>query len=142
MVKKKVVKKIAKRKSVVKKPKKSKWECFYCGNNVEELDYQVLLITSNKGRITEKVCFHMDCYKEWFAEAVTKKAKENVAKVQKKVMGIMDNPVVKSMLSNVDGIQSLMGMLQTPLKKDVVEKVKEKINGKKDAKPRKKGKKA
>jgi len=132
MVVKKVVKKPAKnvaKKVVQKKYKiiKQKYACENCDNEVFELDHAILITTTNKGRITQEVVFHIDCWKEYFEKAVLKKSKQRVASVQKKVMGLMENPIVKSMLSNVDGIGNIMSMLQTPLSEDAVDKVKEKI---------------
>jgi len=122
-----MVKKVAK--------KKSEFLCEYCGNAVEELDFQVLLTTSNKGKIIEDAVFHMDCWRDYWNKAVTKKAKQNVAHIQEKVMGLMENPMLKGILSQVKGSEGLFGMLQIPLEKDVVEKVEEKIDdGRKRAK--------
>ena len=139
---KKVVKKTAKKKSVVGKIKKPKYVCYHCKNEVHELDNQVFLTTSNKGKIVQEVIFHMDCWKEYFEKAVLKKSKERVAGVQKKVMGLMDNPIVKSMLSNVDGISGVMSMLSMPLTEKSVDDIKEKIDGKRETKPKKRTTKA
>jgi len=143
MVKKKSVKKVPNKDVVRKKGHKiiktKKFLCYNCGNEIEELCKQVLLTTSDKGKIVQEVGFHYECWQEYFNKCVTKKAKEDVARVQKKIMGLMDNPIVKSMLSRVDGIDGVMCMLQTPLSEDAVEKVKEKINDdrKRETKPRK-----
>ena len=67
---KKVVKKTAKKKSVVGKIKTPKFVCYHCKNEVHELDNQVFLTTSNKGKIVQEVIFHMDCWKEYFENPV------------------------------------------------------------------------
>ena len=94
MVEKKVEKKVVKKspkKVAGKKLAKPKYSCCNCGKEVHELDKQVLLTTADKGKITEEIVFHFECWQEYFNKAVTKKAKQNVASVQKKVMGLMDN---------------------------------------------------
>ena len=120
------IKKIVKKKQKMTS-KKQKFVCSYCNNEISELDKQVLVTTSDKGKITEEAGFHFSCWVEYFNNAVTKKAKENVAKVQKKVMGLVDNPLIKSMLGSVKGTDNLFAMLQMPLTEDAIEKVKEKI---------------
>jgi len=148
-----MVKKVTKptvKKKVTAKPKK--FVCYNCGNAVSEKDTQMILTTCKNGKVIEEVYFHADCWVEYFNKCVTKKAKENVAKVQKRVMGLMDNPIVKSMLANVKGTDNLMSMLQMPLTEETIEqvsqeqikKVKEKIDNdrKRASKPRKRTKKA
>ena len=144
MVKKKSVKKVPNKDVVRKKGHKviktKKSLCYNCGNEIEELCKQVLLTTSDKGKIVQEVGFHYECWQEYFNKCVTKKAKEDVARVQKKIIGLMDNPIIKGLLSQVKGTDNLFSMLQMPLvTEDVVEKVKEKINDdrKRETKPRK-----
>jgi len=124
----KIIKKIVKKKSKMtsKKPhKEKKYLCYSCHNEIAELDKQVLLTTSDKGRIIQEIGFHFDCWAEYFNKCVTKKAKQNVAKVQKKVMGLMENPIVKSMLANIKGTDNVLAMLQMPLTEDAVDDLKE-----------------
>ena len=138
MVKKKIIVKPVGKVVKRKVPKKPEWCCYNCGNPVRELEKNCTLTTSQNGKIVEEVYFHWDCWVEYFNNCVNKKAKENVAQVQKKVMGLMDNPLVKGLLSQVKGTDNLFSMLQMPLTEETVEKVKEKINDdRKRAKPKK-----
>ena len=126
----KTIKKIVKKKVKMNSKRALKSEifiCYNCGNEIEEFDKQVWVETANNGHIIDDIGFHWGCWIEYFNNAVTKKAKENVAQVQKKVMGLMDNPIVKSLLSNIKGVDGIIGMLQTPLSTDVVNQVQEKI---------------
>jgi len=137
-----MVKKVTKptvKKKVTAKPKK--FVCYNCGNQVLEKDTQMILTTCKNGKVIEEVYFHADCWIEYFNKCVTKKAKQNVAKVQKKVMGLMDNPIVKSMLANVKGTDNLMSMLQMPLTEVDIDKVKEKVKEKINEDRKKDGKK-
>jgi len=130
---KKVVKKSKKKKSIGKKiVEEIKSQCYYCGNPIFNSDKQIILITRKDGKNVEEVGFHFDCWVEYFNKAVTKKAKQNVAIVQKKVTSLVENPMIKSLLSNVKGTDNLFSMLQMPLTEGDVDEIKEKIRVKID----------
>jgi len=121
----KSIKKKTKKMTSKKPHKPKKYICFNCHNEIAELDKQVLITTSDRGKIIQEIGFHFDCWAEYFNKCVTKKVKQNVATVQKKVVGLMDNPIVKSMLMNIKGADSVFTMLQTPLTEDAVDDLKE-----------------
>ena len=134
--KKKSVKK-PKKKSA-KKPKKKQElylkieECLYCHNPIHELDHQVILTGCNDGKITDENYFHFLCWQENFNDAVLVKARQNVANIQKKVMGLMDNPLIKGLLSQVQGSNNLFSMFDASVEEeesenDIIKKVEEKI---------------
>jgi len=140
---KKVVKKTAKKKSVVGKIKTPKFVCYNCHNDVGEFDHQIILTTCEKGKVVQEVCFHQECWKEYFEKCVVNKSKAQVKKVQKKVMGLMDNPIVKSMLGNINGVDKIMAMVSMPLNEKSVDNISEELNnGKRETKPRKRKAKA
>lgn len=136
MVNKKVVKKAKKKvivkkiikKPTVKKPKQKqescgvKWKCSNCGNIISETADYIVVMTTKKGKVVEEVIFHTECWKEYFNQCVIKKAKQNVANIQKKVMTIIDNPILKGLLSQVKGSDNLMTMLNSQLIKNPTEK--------------------
>ena len=111
----------------ITKLQKKKYLCYDCGEEVMEFDGQVILTTSRNGRIVDEITFHEDCWKDYFNKAVTKRAKQNVENVQKKVMGLMNNPIVKSLLSGVKGSDGVLGMLKTPLTEEKVEEINDDI---------------
>jgi len=130
------IKKILKNDSAKKKEKKldptTAFECLYCHNPIQELDHQVILTGCNNGKITDESYFHFLCWKENFNKQVLEKAKKNVAVMQKRVVGILENPMLKGILSQVKGSEGLFGMLQMPMGDedvvaDAVKKVEEKI---------------
>ena len=125
---------------VAKKPQKksNKFNCSKCGEVVKEMDRQVCLTTSDKGKIIDEDYFHIQCWQDYFNEAITRKAKERVSVVQEKVKGLMDNPMLKMVLGNVKGADGLMSMLETPLTEKSVEEIQEKVeDGKRDKKSKK-----
>ena len=88
---KETVKKIVKKKLKMKSGKD--FNCFYCGNIVNELDHQVSLTTSNNGKIMEDVLFHVECWSEYFRTQIKKRTMESMEIAQKfvahKIQGIM-----------------------------------------------------
>lgn len=128
--------------------------CKQCGESIIPKDHQVILITKRDGKILEEVYFHINCWRDYFSISVTNKAKQTVAMMQKQAQGIFENPMIKNVLSQVQGTEQLLGMLNTPLdekpteeyilKNDLKEKIKNlnksKVKKKKNGKPTKRKK--
>ena len=105
-----------------------------------ELDKQVALTTCEKGKIVEEFYWHFDCWVEYFNKQVIKKAQANISAIRTKVTGLLDNPMIKGMLSQVKGTDNLFNMLNMPLGENDIEKVKEKIKDDRNRKPKKRKK--
>jgi len=93
--------------------------CEHCRKSILPKEHQVYLITKKERKVMEEVNFHITCWAEYFNKAVTNRAKENVSFMQEKVKGIFKNPMLKGFLSQVQGSDCLMGMLNMDLNKTV-----------------------
>lgn len=119
------------------KVKKTHKTCFKCKQSInEESDQYVEVITYNrvstvngKKLPTDYLFAHIDCWKTHFDERVREKAQNIVQEMQQKALKIMDAPFIQSVLSQVQGSESLMDMMKTPISHIVItkSKVKEKI---------------
>jgi len=116
----------------------NKKRCIQCRELIEPKDHQVCLVTKNDGEIMEKAHFHINCWSKYFNKAVTNKAKTNVSKMQTKVKGLMDNPMLKGVLGSVGGSEKLMGMLGTDLIEEDMDATMEKLGIKQKNKSSKK----
>jgi len=61
--------------------------------------------------------FHFVCFVDWYNQKVIEKARNSVQFMQQKAMQLFNNPVMKSMLSQITGSEQVLRMLQTPLEK-------------------------
>ncbi|HUW43441.1 MAG TPA: hypothetical protein VMV95_00555 [Bacillota bacterium] len=129
------------KKVVEKKVKPQKVKCFYCKNPIFVMDKQINLKTIKNGVIIQDENWHFDCWQEWFNKNVTKKAQQNISAIRTKVSGLLDNPMIRGMLSQVKGTDNLFNMLNMPLGESDIEKVKEKIQDDRNRKPEKRKKK-
>ena len=77
---------------------------------------------------------------KYFNKQVIKKAQANISAIRTKVTGLLDNPMIKGMLSQVKGTDNLFNMLNMPLGENDIEKVKEKIKDDRNRKPKKRKK--
>ena len=92
-------------------------KCLFCSNKISlATDNFVLVGTYNRSKSSDdEQYFHFPCFQEYFNKCVLNKAKANVKMMQEKVMGLFDNPVMKSMLSQISGSEQILAMFQTPL---------------------------
>ena len=108
--------------------------CMYCSKNISLKDEQFVLIgTYNRvQKPDDEQYFHFTCFVDWFNQKVKQKAENNVKMMQGKAMELFNNPMIKGMLSQIQGSGNVLSMLSTPLeidipKIDVVNKISEKI---------------
>lgn len=130
--------------------------CEECRGKILPNDRYVSLVTRDRWKVLESAYFHIQCWGFFFNKAVTNRAKKEVSSVQKNIMKVFDNPMLKNLLSGVGGMNQVKGMLETPLieqkidyekkllemnnlKKPKKKSVKKK-NGKRARKPRRKKK--
>lgn len=123
--------------------KEGKKHCAFCGKKISlKKDNFVLVGTYNRARSNDDEQFyHFQCWVDYFNNCVLNKAKANIKFMQEKAMSLFNNPVMKSMLSQISGSNQILSMLQTPLEeKDVnyIKKIQIKIE---DGRKQKKGKK-
>ena len=103
--------------------------CFVCSkivNTNKARDHYVLLGTYNRSINKDEECFfHFECWTEWFMNKVNNRAKMQVSQMRDKVMQLVRSPMIQSVLSEVKGMDGLMGMVQTPLPITDLRKVKQ-----------------
>jgi hypothetical protein len=87
----------------------------HCRGAIYERDHQVILITKKDLKTTEEVYFHINCWKDYFNKSVINKAKENVSKIQKQVGGILNSPMIRNVLSQVQGTEQLIQLSENPM---------------------------
>lgn len=112
-------------------------DCIQCSKPINlEKDNFVLVGTYNRiSNADDESYFHFICWVDYFNECVTRKAKANLQKVQLKTMQLLNNPMIKGLLNQVQGSEQLFAMLETPLQKEhfelyhkqKIQKLKEKI---------------
>lgn len=107
--------------------------CSHCNKAINlNKDKYVLLSTYNHGKAVENVYMHFNCWLDYFNKCVLNKAKANVMKARDNMMQmISNNPVISSMIKNIDGGEQVMKMVNLPLKEEEIidiNKVKEKLN--------------
>ena len=99
--------------------KKGRKKCFYCKNFVNlNKDHFVLIGTYNRSvHKDDEDYFHFDCFVKWFVEKVEEKSKRQLEFMQEKVFKLLDNPLMKNFLKEVEGSDALIKMVSTDLKK-------------------------
>jgi len=103
--------------------------CTRCFKKINlKKDNFVLIGTYNRvaGKDQENF-FHFVCFVDWYNQKVMEKARNSVQFMQQKAMQLFNNPVMKSMLSQIAGSEQVLGMLQTPLDEHVTIVSKDKI---------------
>lgn len=78
-------------------------------------DKHVLLGTYSGDKVDDESYFHFECFVKWYNKKVSEKAKNSVSKMQSKVQGLMANPKIAGLLSNIGGIEKIKEMLNTNL---------------------------
>lgn len=111
--------------------KKKRKKCFVCKEFVDlKKDHYVLIGTYNRSvHKDQEDYFHFNCFCEWFNKRVIEKSEQQLQFMQEKVLTLINNPLIKSLLKQVQGSDALISVASTNLKKKSnVEKVKKKIN--------------
>jgi len=100
-----------------KRMTKKVWHiCHFCSGEIKSTDHYVLIGTYNRPtKKDDEAYFHFQCFVDFMNQAVEKKAKIIVSNMQKKVLEIMDLPMLRNVLSNVQGINQIESMISTPL---------------------------
>lgn len=117
--------------------------CAFCGKKISlKKDYFVLVGTYNRiSKPDDDQYFHFTCWVDYFNNRVTQRAKDQVARMQEQALKLMHHPAIAGMLSQIQGSDQVLSMLQTPLnveKINLVTKVSDKIQN--DRKKREKSK--
>lgn len=87
---------------MVKRVGKSDFQCNSCGQFIDiRKNKYVLIGTYNNGKHNEEVFFHFECFRKWFQEKITERSKQQVEFMQKKAVEVLNNPMIKGMMSNV-----------------------------------------
>jgi len=112
--------------------------CLHCSNYVDlKRDHHVQLLTLNRVcKPDEHVYFHFPCWVDYFNQRVENKMRSNVRFMQDKAMQIFSNPMLKGLLSQVQGADTLFSMLGHPIADKVVSKSKVKEQIQNDRKKR------
>lgn len=80
-------------------------------------DHYVEISTFNRQYSPNDHTFwHFQCWIDYFNECVEKRARENVRAMQEKAMSIFASPVMRNLLSQIQGSGIALNMLQTPLR--------------------------
>ena len=123
--------------------------CSFCLKQINlKKDKFVLVGAYNRvEKPNDEAYFHFQCWVDFFNQRVLQKTRANIQFMQQKAMALFNNPMIKSMLSQIGGSDQLFSMLSTPLQEQektdpvLIKKVLEKINNdtkqKRNAKKRK-----
>jgi len=118
--------------------------CLECSKFIDiKKDHYVQLSTYNREiSPDDHAFFHFQCWVDYFNKRVENKMKANVRFMQERALQLFDNPMIKSLLEQVQGSEIALNMLKTPINTDVLvskEKVKKQIQN--DRKQKRAGKK-
>jgi hypothetical protein len=120
--------------------------CLFCSKKISlKKDNFVLVATCNRvSKPDDEAYFHFVCWVDYFNQCVLNKARNNIRMIQSKAMELFNNPVMKGLLSQIQGSGQIMSMLQMPLQERadpvLVSKISQKIQNdrkKRSAKKRK-----
>lgn len=79
-----------------------KIECDVCGKDINlKKDKYVLIGTYNNSKPDKECFYHWECFKQWFQERVSERSKKQMEFMQKKAIEVLNNPMIKGMMSNV-----------------------------------------
>ena len=123
--------------------KREEKHCAFCLKKINlEKDNYVLIGTYNRvSKPDDEQYFCFLCWVDYFNNCVLKKARSNIQFTQQKAMQLFNNPVMKSMLSQIAGSDQISNMLQMPLEEKqshIIKKISDKIQNDRKTKGRKK----
>lgn len=98
--------------------KKGEWYCNFCYKKINSEDKQVILSTLEKGDTIEEVYFHFECWKKYFNDRVSAKAKATVGKMQEKAQGLFNQLQKGGFVDKIKGINLLGELLNKDIKKE------------------------
>ena len=102
----------------VPKPFEKKFQrCFVCSKPIDTTtDHYVQLSTYNRSHSPDDhAFFHFSCWTEYFNQRVINKMKVQINAMQNRAMQIFNNPMIKGLLSQVQGSEQALKMLEKPL---------------------------
>lgn len=91
--------------------------CHTCKKGINlKIDHYVQLSTMNRKKSPDDhAFFHFQCFVDYINKKVEDKAREQVKMMQQKALQVFDHPIMRDLLSKVQGSDGVMTMLQTPL---------------------------
>lgn len=121
--------------------------CYLCSAKInisKEKDHHVQVHTINRPtKCDDHTYWHFQCWTDYFNSRVEKRMKENIRNIQAKAVEVFNSPMLKGLLSQVQGSKMVLQMLEHPISDNTAfvskEKVKKKIQN--DRKKRTKTKK-
>lgn len=125
--------------------------CVECGKFIDtKKDHYVQLNTLNRSISSDEYNnFHFQCFGDYFNQRVENKMRANIQFMQERAMSLFNSPVIKEILSKINGSQIALNMVSLPLNKQKkYDKLKTEIrkkfknNGKREKNRRKKRSKA
>jgi hypothetical protein len=97
--------------------------CINCDKFIDPKEKYVDLATYNLEHVSDDhQYFHFQCFIDYFNERVRKKAMASIKMMQEKAINIFESPLIKSLISQVQGSEVALKMLHTPLDDKVVSK--------------------
>lgn len=108
------------------------WHCANCFKKIDLKKDKFVTINTWQGKsdvpkLISEYYFHFQCWKDYFNKCVTDKAKSGVENMQKKVMGLMNIPMIKDVMSRIKGSNELLQIVGTPINQQKVIELKGKI---------------
>lgn len=119
--------------------------CLHCSKYISlKNDHHVQLHTLNRQtKPDDHAYFHFQCWVDYFNIKVENKMKANIKFMQERAVQVFEHPIIKGLLSQVQGSEIAMNMLKHGIQTDVLvsgERVKKQIQNdrkKRSAKKRK-----
>lgn len=127
--------------------KEGKKHCLFCSNKIDlKKDNFVLVGTYNRvSKPNDEQYFHFLCWVDYFNQCVLNTARANVKFMQGKAMQLFNSPVMKSLLSQIQGSEQVLNMLQIPLEEktstNFIKKISDKIQNVRKRKTKRKSRK-
>jgi hypothetical protein len=106
--------------------KEGEKHCNFCSKKIFlKKDHFVLIGTYNRTqKPDDEQFFHFQCFVDYWNVAVTRKAKLITANMQKQALQLFNNPMIRGLLSQIQGSDQLFSMLSTPLSEKKINYVK------------------
>jgi hypothetical protein len=110
------------------KRKEGREICFKCSkyiNTNKSKDHYVILGTFNRSHSKDEKCFfHFTCWVEWFMRKVNDRSKMQVQGMQKMAVQLTQHPLIKNALSQIQGGDQILSMLNIPLSEKRIDNIK------------------
>lgn len=99
--------------------------CIECAKYINtKKDKYVQVSTFQNSNIfkDEHVCFHFQCWIDYFNKRVELKARANVGMMQEQALKLFNNPMIKGIISQIKGGDMALNMASIPLSQRVAPK--------------------